>query len=170
MLQISKKIKVGFSIVITFYLCGNTVRSQAQTLNTGATFSGQTANYVFGIIGNIGPKPSKNLVPDLFVSDKINPKKSTNTADDIKIALFPNPVSTLLHVEISEISENEKISIRIYDFSGQKIYTNSEENKKFELDFSKLKSGIYFLEIKSNVLNKISKIFKIVKLEDENHF
>lgn len=73
---------------------------------------------------------------------------SLNTLENViknqNIALFPNPTKDFLNIN----SETKIDSIKIYDSAGKLVFTSSDNNRK--IDVSKLKNGVYYLEILSD--------------------
>ena len=64
--------------------------------------------------------------------------------EDQKINLFPNPTKDFLN-----INSNTKIDkIKIYDATGKIIFTFFDNSRK--IDVSKLKNGVYFIEVLSD--------------------
>jgi hypothetical protein len=76
------------------------------------------------------------------------------TAKTIEINAFPNPSSGYLKVRISELLNNERISV--YNQLGQMVL-NEEANTEFELDLTGLNTGMYFLKY-ANITLKINLI------------
>ena len=72
--------------------------------------------------------------------------------DDFQINIYPNPCSNYLNI-------NSVLNIEtycIYDCLGQKLIEDNQVLKNsFTINISKLNSGIYFIELKSNK-NKIT--------------
>ena len=67
------------------------------------------------------------------------------------ITFYPNPVSDLLN-----ISYTKPITASVFDISGKLIIETNEK----KIDFSNLKSGIYFVEIQDDRKTKVVKIIK----------
>lgn len=84
---------------------------------------------------------------------------SVETFDIDKVKYYPNPTKELLIIE-NPYSEN--INANIYDINGRLI-DNAQINStdKIELDVSNFENGIYFIKIKTDILN--SKTIKIIK-------
>tara|TARA_A100000164_G_scaffold380013_1_gene426130 strand:+ start:3841 stop:6630 length:2790 start_codon:yes stop_codon:yes gene_type:complete len=67
------------------------------------------------------------------------------------ITFYPNPVSDFLN-----ISYTKPITASVFDISGKLIIETNEK----KIDFSNLKSGIYFVEIQDDRKTKVIKIIK----------
>jgi hypothetical protein len=76
------------------------------------------------------------------------------TAKTIEITAFPNPSSGYLKVRISELLNNERISV--YNQLGQMVL-NEEANTENDLDLTGLNTGMYFLKY-ANITLKINLI------------
>lgn len=81
-----------------------------------------------------------------------------NDFDNI-IRVYPNPVQTTLNIDIKNLEF--KGHLKIFTQTGQLIIAESIETERYlEIDFSKFKQGVYFIEFYTNK-NRISK--KILK-------
>ncbi|WP_298900290.1 T9SS type A sorting domain-containing protein [uncultured Psychroserpens sp.] len=73
--------------------------------------------------------------------------------------IFPNPVSDLLTIHLN--TNYEVIDILIFDVSGKLISKNTSKNTStLNLDFSKLSSGMYLLNVSANRSSFTSYIIK----------
>ncbi len=71
----------------------------------------------------------------------------TNTAPEMNIRIFPNPVSDILRVESSDIIGR----INLYSMDGSLIYSQAVQGStQWSLDFSGISSGIYILEVNNS--------------------
>jgi hypothetical protein len=81
---------------------------------------------------------------------------------------YNNPVRNLLTLNYFNNTESDIKYVMINNL-GEVVYSQNSmispnENIKFDIDTENLKSGIYFLSIKSNKTGKILKTMKIIKL------
>lgn len=81
-----------------------------------------------------------------------------NTINEKKIKIFPNPVSNQLEIQFANFTENYQGTI--YDLTGKKIHSFSQNAANKSIDVSFLKSGFYMLNLQSG---NFSKNFKILK-------
>lgn len=95
----------------------------------------------------------------------------TKPLNDLKIDLYPNPVTNYLNVNIDDNQKQitELPEISIYNIKGQRIYksimdkNDSGIQKQIDLKNISMSSGIYFVRVKTN--NDIS-THKILMLKD----
>jgi hypothetical protein len=74
-----------------------------------------------------------------------------------QIKIFPNPVQSILHFELS----NEEIKeVEVFNMMGQKLKNYFINDVKFSIDFSEYSSGIYFMNIKGDKKSICKKIIK----------
>lgn len=66
---------------------------------------------------------------------------------DRALKLFPSPASTVLNIEIEEISAHEKLELFLFNTTGVLVLTK-EILPTDKLDVSQLISGVYFIKIK----------------------
>jgi len=91
---------------------------------------------------------SENTSCDQIVSNEI--------LNDINYLIYPNPTDTYLHIEWGNL-----FTIDILDKDLKKCLSTSEHLNTGKIDISMLPNGIYYLRIKGQYKNTISKIIKI---------
>jgi hypothetical protein len=74
--------------------------------------------------------------------------------------VYPNPTKDKLTI-VSDGLTNENIQLKLYSSKGQVIQVTPYNNPEITIDIRSLKSGIYFLELRTD--SELSK-FKIIKL------
>ncbi|MEZ4857906.1 MAG: T9SS type A sorting domain-containing protein [Flavobacteriaceae bacterium] len=74
----------------------------------------------------------------------------------LQVSHFPNPVSNTLTVS----SEYSFTAYEVYDILGKRVDTQALEGTTIAIEMGQLNSGIYFVTVKSNELQKT---FKVVK-------
>lgn len=81
---------------------------------------------------------------------------------DAQIRIFPNPVSSILHIEIDEklFINNESFTIQIYNLQGKLILEDILESNEKEIDFPAAPKGIYIVHIKGQNYQGTIKILK----------
>jgi hypothetical protein len=79
---------------------------------------------------------------------------TNNPIDQNKLTLYPNPVSSLLHIKSDLVIQN----IRIFDFTGKQMDLKNFDDKT--VDVSALQDGIYIIEIQTNTTKFTSKFIK----------
>jgi hypothetical protein len=74
--------------------------------------------------------------------------------------VFPNPARSVVYVSTGTDSNNHCGSIAIYNLQGQPILTKQLVNQTTRIDFSGLKTGLYFVRFLNNQLTKTIKLVK----------
>ena len=69
----------------------------------------------------------------------ISIKVIENLQSELKV--YPNPNNGIFKIEGNNIQK-----LRIIDVAGKLVYENSTSQLQYDIDISKLKSGIYFIE------------------------
>lgn len=88
-------------------------------------------------------------------SIEINTTTSLGTGDfkKIKLAIYPNPVSDLLNIQ----TEDNVLSVDVYDISGKSIHTRVNNNKINVSDFTK---GMYIINVVTDKAHYVQKFIK----------
>ena len=97
---------------------------------------------------------SPSIAMDAFLN------KTTLSAESIKnlsedFNVYPNPSKNTITINGLKSNDN---SIKIYDISANLLIDKSTNDKKLEVDISKLKAGVYFIQINNNLVKKIVKL------------
>ncbi|MBC8755165.1 T9SS type A sorting domain-containing protein [Kordia sp. YSTF-M3] len=125
--------------VFRSYIEGCTGNFQSRTI--------ATANY-FETALNLAPTPK--LIPQYKPSQQ-----------DIPITLYPNPATSIVTVELTEVIQNFKVEI--YSMSRGLMYSNQfkqSNTSKFQVDISNFIEGIYFIKVISEEKTFTGKIIK----------
>jgi hypothetical protein len=81
-------------------------------------------------------------IEDIFTTMSTIVEKSNLNQVDI----YPNPTDNILHCELSSFKSNKTL-LKIFDISGSLVLQTELKNTYNTIEISKLKSGIYFVEI-----------------------
>jgi len=75
-----------------------------------------------------------------------------------EIKVFPNPVKTILNVEITDTTDY--VSLELFDVSGKLVSQKHITNEVISLSMKNLSRGVYFLKVSSSEKTGIYKIVK----------
>jgi len=107
------------------------------------------------VISGSGKSDSVTVTQDGYVS--------APSLYELNITIYPNPVKDNLFIKFNDAILSD-ISISLVDVSGrliiQRNFKHIDLDKEETLDLSSIKSGIYFIEIRSE---KVSRVYKIIK-------
>lgn len=81
------------------------------------------------------------------------------TANQVKAAVYPNPVSDVLHVSLPYDAGKVATGLSLYDFAGHCVKTQQAQGVENTIDVSALPEGIYLLKVEAG---KSKKTFKVV--------
>lgn len=86
------------------------------------------------------------------------------SAPDLRVSnndfiLFPNPFTGKIKIELNN-KRTEHIDFKVYNLNGQMLLHSSFAEATFETDLSSFKSGIYFVQLSNENLNRFKKIIK----------
>jgi hypothetical protein len=74
------------------------------------------------------------------------------------VAIFPNPTSGILHINISRLEES--YTVRLFDSSGRKIMEDNSTHNRLVLDMSNYRAGLYIVSV---VFENETINYKVVK-------
>jgi hypothetical protein len=88
----------------------------------------------------------------------------TWNSQNLEVQVYPNPVHEQLTINISpEVFTDAEVDIQVFDIMGKKLQIHREEivsNQKFELDMTKLRPGIYFVNVMNQSENRTFKVIR----------
>ncbi len=126
-------------------------RMSADTLgNIWITTTGQGIA-IFNPTGVVGYDCLEKSLQMCTTSTAINENNNISLDD---IAVYPNPFQSTATLEFN-LSQSKNVSITVYDVVGRKVKSIPAKNlqlgkNRIVMDFSELKSGIYFCKIESH--------------------
>lgn len=80
-----------------------------------------------------------------------------NLDDEVKV--YPNPMNTQLHVDVSALGKSTLVSVVLYDAVGHVLHS-SFVNETADLDVTSYQAGIYLLKIQSGKQTIVKKLTK----------
>ena len=78
-------------------------------------------------------------------------------SNNVSFIVYPNPATTVINISISEL-RNNSANITIYDVTGRAVKTVSTTEKNLSIDRGDLRSGIYFIQLRTGESVLIKKI------------
>ncbi len=73
----------------------------------------------------------------------------TNTTQNFAVTVYPNPVRSLLTVQITGNADITEHHVILTELNGRTIYQTVETSNEFSLDMQRFSGGTYFLSIRS---------------------
>jgi hypothetical protein len=105
-----------------------------------------------------------NLPSDFDIAQDYGFDKSFKD-NNLQINCFPNPVIDNLTIDIYKSSNDDDVSILLYDFTGKLLYqeviTDNGNNLSETISFETISSGTYFINIQIGGNLKTQKIIKL---------
>jgi hypothetical protein len=139
---------------------------EVQTSNDGTVFKTiatihptNASNYSFENTATSGKSFYRLKLNDknnTFTYSKIIPV--TVNCDNGSVNVYPNPVSDMLHVNVSSNALNRAV---IYNASGKNISTTILQNGDNMIDIKNLPKGMYVVKVLNDTDSKIYKITKL---------
>ena len=127
---------------------GEEAMSIRQTADGGYIVAGYSSSNDGDVTGNHGNG-------DFWIV-KLYPDNMGITEYNSQIAVYPNPVTTVLN-----ISANEPVkSVTVFNLLGQEVMATAHFEKTLRLDISGLPTDLYFIQVTTEVANET---FKVVK-------
>ena len=94
----------------------------------------------------------------------------TNASEELNLAesklnIYPNPTQNQIYFSFQNISDTEKMLLRLYDLSGREVIaieaTMQDVESKFNAVFSEKNAGVYLLQIEAPSLHQRLKLVKM---------
>ena len=85
-----------------------------------------------------------------FQYQLVTSSKDLEKPDEFKI--YPNPAKNEIHFNLSDISSNQSVTLKIFSMDGRLVKTENLENvgARITVDCSDMQNGLYFLRFKTN--------------------
>ena len=93
----------------------------------------------------------------IFVAIDVNDPSGINDYSETAISVFPNPTSSNLQVDLSELPDGLK-NYQIMNSTGSVMLQGFSSKNRFEINTARLSSGVYMLSIESETLVLSKKI------------
>ncbi len=126
-----------------------------ETLNSGManTYLDQINiscnNYLFALVTyGYGHDLYRSVLPVIAGMNAIDNKS--------KPIIFPNPAKDVVYIKTN--NESSECSIKLFDISGNLIYSLNTKEEQVNISISNLNKGLYLIEISTKSSNKISKL------------
>jgi len=118
-------------------------------------------NYLVNALYNSNPNVSFFTGPNCDIPLFITPNAVTNFEDATAFKIYPNPVNTMLQLEVATVVSVQ--SVQIYTTLGQLVRSLPVLNpsSKSSFDVSDLTAGTYFITVLSNRGKSTQKFIKI---------
>lgn len=142
----------------TWIVTGGSLLSNANNLSTIQWGNGNSGKIILVQTNSYGCKDTTELVVDI---------NALSVGDEVLIGegiiLYPNPADRTVSIKVHG-SEAEKLSIRLYNNSGQLVLNDhgiEDKETHFELNTSELSEGLYLLQ--TNLGSKVYSATLIIK-------
>lgn len=141
-----------FHAYIQRYLCvNNTDNMQMRDANDSLKFAAlRTMNYETDLLNPVpihyveSPKSDADNFPTVDEdSHEVNTLETLNNS----VEVIPNPSSGLFKVQTQKLSEEEKLSLSVYDMKGLLIYSAENITSEQEVNLEHCSNGIYMIQI-----------------------
>ena len=109
------------------------------------------------IMGSASSEPEGTFSTESPLESVLN-NSPENHIDDTSFRIYPNPVSSILKIDLPK--GFEEAEAKIFDLNGKLVVSAWVEEEKAEIDVSHLKQGVYLLQISNNFLIVSAKFVK----------
>lgn len=159
-----KNKSIPIVLLATGFLSVGIVQAQQSANASGgdATGSGGSVAYSVGqVVYTANNSPSGTVSQGVQQAYEIYSVGIKETALNISLSVFPNPIVDILTLQISDYN-NEKLSYHLYDFQGKLLNKGQIIAEQTQINTSSLPPATYFIEV-INQENKQVQSFKIIK-------
>lgn len=109
------------------------------------------------------PHASSGMTGTITVNDGTTTSSEQIFASNNNLILYPNPVSTDLHVILPVDLQNETLTVSIFNITGKQVYRKDFPNitkPEIAVNTLELTSGLYILKLQSGLFEKTERFFK----------
>ncbi len=152
---------------VSFYEMPIPIQIKANGVDTIVRFEHTTNNQIFSIKPNF-VVTSIAFDPDLWILSKNNSVQNGTVITGIKnnlitdkVNLFPNPVNTILTIDLSDRILRENLNFNIYNTLGAIIKTGLISNSNTKIDVADLSTGTYFIELLNETERSTGRFIKL---------
>lgn len=151
-------------LAIGFLSAGFAQAQQSANASGGdATGSGGSVAYSVGqVVYTANNSPSGTVSQGVQQAYEIYSVGIKETALNISLSVFPNPIVDILTLQISDYN-NEKLSFHLYDLQGKLLNKGQIIAEQTQINTSSLPPATYFIEV-INQENVQVQSFKIIKI------
>lgn len=158
--------KIKRTVIVSFLFGVSVSYSNAQESTTSsggdATGSGGTVAYSIGQVAyTTNSGTSGSSAQGVQHAYEIFTVGVNETLFEVSIAVFPNPTSDYLTLEIGGYSA-EKLAYQLYDMQGKVLASQQISSEQTQINMSNLKTASYFVYVIDEE-NKKLQSFKIIK-------
>jgi hypothetical protein len=123
----------------------------------------EKSNFVTGEDAYIDIIEQTGYIRDGITYGSVHPN-SWYISDNIEVReknfkIWPNPANETLNISVDG-DHSKRYEIEIFDITGKKVISKTEEKDNFLIDINNLLQGIYLLSIQSENINYTSKFIK----------
>ena len=146
----------------SFCLCFNYLKAMllvaVMMLLSSSQLLAQSIHYGYDQAGNrisreiIFPSKSPALAKKML-------SHYSETISGKTLRIYPNPTRGLLKVELSGLGDDDSCDVRLYNTSGQQLFSSANPSTA-TIDITSQPQGVYYLNI---VINDEKTVWKIIK-------
>lgn len=133
---------------IIWYASAADASAAVNPLPNSTVVTNNTTYYATQTIGGCASTTSLPVLVETFLG--------LNGFDTNAFMYYPNPVENILTISYSKNIKN----VQIFDIIGKQVLVKNIDNKKSEIDMSKLTEGVYFVKVYSDNGSAVIKIIK----------
>ncbi len=115
-----------------------------------------TGSYYLGFHGYSDADMNFLTIDDVSIDTCFNCPLAVDEQTLAEIAVYPNPTKGLLHIDSPET--NGELNVSVLDFAGKEVYGSPDKQGAFDLDLSKLQSGVYFVRFSSDNASFVQRV------------
>jgi len=155
-----------FYAYIKRYVCaesdyGSGMRQEQNSENSNNNYLNDVMNQTVPIHYVESPKSASDLYPQ---GSEINPDKiKSDYSLENQVIILPNPSNGLFKIQLQKLSEEEKLSLSVYDMKGQLIYSVRDIDTDQEVTLENCSNGIYMIQIVSEAGRSMVKKINVIR-------
>ena len=156
-----------FHAYIKRYVCatedyGNGMRQAQSTDQASNDYMSDYMNSLVTIHGVESPKSASDNYPNDLGEDVYSNEEVNQYAMEDYTVIAPNPSSGLVKIQTRKVTNEETLSVNVYDMKGQLMLSLNDINTEQEINMQGYSKGIYIIKISSTTGRSVAKKVSIV--------
>jgi hypothetical protein len=122
----------------------------------------QEVRYTYDAAGNRTGYEVEQQVQDTTIIQKVTEAPQQGQLQEVfTVRVYPNPVSSLLHVDLPDLPQGKTGTLEVYSSMGNPVMSPKPLGQTQSIDLSNVAPGLYMVRVTAGKHTVVSKILKL---------